>query len=91
MNKRRIIALIAAIIIPLTYLITIILALVGSSYTSLFLAISLWASFLMLPLVYLVSKFPKDMGEVYDHIADLAQQDTKEQEKNKKKTKGKKS
>lgn len=85
MNKRRIAALIAAIFIPLTYLITIVLALLGSSYTSLFLAISLWASILMLPLVYLAAKFPKDMGEIYDHIVDLAEQGADNMEDTKKK------
>lgn len=96
MNKRRIIALAAAVFIPLTYLITIILALIGSRYTSLFLAISLWASILMLPLVYLAAKFPKDMGEIYEHIADLAEQGadnmegTNKEDTKKKHTKGRK-
>lgn len=39
----------------------------------------------MLPLVYLVAKFPKDMGEIYDHIVDLAEQGADNMEDVKKK------
>ncbi|MEI3358193.1 MAG: hypothetical protein V8R41_04505 [Dorea formicigenerans] len=41
MNAKRVIALIAALAIPVLYIITIILFMIGNDYANLFLAVSL--------------------------------------------------
>ena len=45
MNAKRVIALIAALAIPVLYIITIILFIMGSDYANLFLAVSLGGTF----------------------------------------------
>ena len=74
-NLRQIVALLCAIIIPILYMITIILLIIGNSYGQLFLAISLGATFFLLPIMYLVTKLPKDMAEIYGTVSDALKND----------------
>ena len=69
MNFRQILALVCAIIIPVLYIITIILLIAGNPYGQLFLAISLGA------IMYLVTKLPKDMAEIYGNVSDALKKD----------------
>lgn len=71
MELRRIIALICALVIPVLYIITIILSIIGNPHSQLFLAISLGTSFFLAPVMYLVTRFPKDIGEVFGHFANM--------------------
>ena len=75
MNLRQILALLCAIIIPILYIITIILLIMGNPYGQLFLAISLGATFFLLPIMYLVTKLPKDMAETYGNVSDALKND----------------
>lgn len=75
MNFRQIAALICAVAIPILYIITIILLIIGNSYGQLFLAISLGATFFLLPIMYLVTKLPKDMAEIYGNVSDALKND----------------
>mgnify|MGYP000200893069 CR=1 FL=1 len=69
---QRIAALICALAIPVLYVITLILYAVGSPKAPVFLAIAFAGSFFLLPVMYLVLKFPKDMVETYFHMRDMA-------------------
>lgn len=75
MNFRQILALVCAIIIPVLYIITIILLIAGNPYGQLFLAISLGATFFLIPIMYLVTKLPKDMAEIYGNVSDALKKD----------------
>ena len=70
MNFRQILALVCAIIIPVLYIITIILLIAGNPYGQLFLAISFGVTFFLIPIMYLVTKLPKDMEEFYGYVSD---------------------
>lgn len=72
MELRRIVALVCALAIPVLYIITIVLSIIGNPHSQLFLAISLGASFFLAPVMYLVTRFPKDIGEVFGHFANMA-------------------
>ena len=69
MNFRQILALVCAIIIPVLYIIA------GNPYGQLFLAISLGATFFLIPIMYLVTKLPKDMAEIYGNVSDALKKD----------------
>lgn len=69
----RVVALVCALVIPILYMITIILFLLKNSYGSLFLAISMGTSFVLLPAMYAVTKFPKDMAEIYGNTFDMVE------------------
>ena len=71
MNAKRVIALIAALAIPVLYIITIILFMIGSDYANLFLAVSLGGTFFL-------TRVPKDIGEVSGNIADMLKKDKEE-------------
>lgn len=75
MNGKRIIALIAALAIPVLYIITIILFIIGNDYANLFLAVSLGGTFFLTPVIYLLTRVPKEIGEVSGNIADMMQKD----------------
>lgn len=79
MNFRQILALVCAIIIPVLYIITIILLIAGNPYGQLFLAISFGVTFFLIPIMYLVTKLPKDMAEIYGNVSDALK---KEEDKN---------
>ena len=78
MNAKQVIALIAALAIPVLYIITIILFIMGSDYANLFLAVSLGGTFFLTPVVYLLTRVPKDIGEVSGKIADMLKKDKEE-------------
>ena len=75
MNFRQILALVCAIIIPVLYIITIILLIAGNPYGQLFLAISFGVTFFLIPIMYLVTKLPKDMAEIYGNVSDALKKD----------------
>ncbi len=79
---RRLIALLCALVVPTLYIISIILMIVENPYGRLFLVISLGTSMVFLPIVYLATKLPKDIGEMYGNMLDMM-----EKEKQKKKHK----
>lgn len=72
---RRIVALICALLIPMLYIITVMLFIMGNSYGEIFLAISMGASFFLMPVMYMVTKFPKDMAEMYGNFLDMIEKD----------------
>ena len=76
MKKRRILAFVGAIIIPLLYLISIILLVTENKYGMVFLVSTLAATFFLVPVIYLVIKFPKDMGEMYYNLYELTEDKT---------------
>ena len=78
MNAKRVIALIAALAIPVLYIITIILFMIGNDYANLFLAVSLGATIILTPLSILLKRVPKDIGEVSGIIVDLLKKDKEE-------------
>ena len=78
MNAKRVIALIAALAIPVLYIITIILFMIGSDYANLFLAVSLGGTFFLTPVIFLLTTVPKDVGEVSGNIADMLKKDKEE-------------
>lgn len=47
----------------------------GNSYGEIFLAISMGASFFLMPVMYMVTKFPKDMAEMYGNFLDMIEKD----------------
>lgn len=77
---RRLVALLCALVVPLLYIISIILMVMENPYGRLFLAISLGTSMVFLPIVYLATKLPNDIGEMYGNMLDMM-----EKEKQKKK------
>lgn len=52
MNAKRVIALIASLAIPVLYIITIILFMIGNDYANLFLAVSLGGTFFLTPVIF---------------------------------------
>ena len=72
---RRIVALLCALLIPMLYIITVMLFIMGNSYGEIFLAISMGASFFLMPVMYVVTKFPKDMAEMYGNFLDMIEKD----------------
>ena len=70
MNKRRFIALIGALFLPVLFVISIVLFFTGSQYATVFLVISFAASLGILPLLYLLTKFPRDIADIYANISD---------------------
>lgn len=78
MNAKRVIALIAALAIPVQYIITIILFMIGNDYANLFLAVSLGGTFFLTPVIFLLTRVPKDIGEVSGNIADMLKKDKEE-------------
>ena len=68
---RRLVALLCALVVPALYIISIILIITENPYGRLFLAISLGTSMVFLPIVYLATKLPKDIGEMYGNVLDM--------------------
>ncbi|MDO5590257.1 MAG: hypothetical protein Q4F98_04255 [Lachnospiraceae bacterium] len=79
MNMKRIIALIAALAIPALYLISIVLFLVGNGSANVFFAIALGATFFLTPVIYLLTRVPKDIGKMSGDIADMLHGEEKEE------------
>lgn len=72
---RQIVAMLCALLIPMLYIITVMLFIMGNSYGEIFLAISMGASFFLMPVMYMVTKFPKDMAEMYGNFLDMIEKD----------------
>ena len=68
---RRLVALLCALVVPALYIISIILIITENPYGRLFLAISLGTSMVFLPIVYLATELPKDIGEMYGNVLDM--------------------
>lgn len=68
---RRLVALLCALAVPMLYIVSIILMVMEIPYGRLFLAISLGTSMVFLPIVYLATKLPKDIGEMYGNVLDM--------------------
>ena len=66
----RILALIAAVALPALYVIATVLILAGNPVGRVLFAIAFGSSFFLAPILYLVTKFPKDMAEIWVTISD---------------------
>ena len=64
----RIMALIAAVAIPVLYVTAIVLMIVGDPMGRVFLAIAFASSFFLAPSIYLLTKFPKDLADIWVNI-----------------------
>lgn len=78
---RRIIALLSALAIPVLYVVTIVLLVLGNSCGRIFLAISMGASIFLMFTMYAVTKFPKDMAEMYGNFLDMMEKDENSEKK----------
>lgn len=78
---RRIIALLSALAIPVLYVITLVLFALGNSYGRIFLTISMGASIFLMPAMYAVTKFPKDMAEMYGNFLDMMEKNENREKK----------
>ena len=74
---RRIVALLSALLIPVLYIITVMLFIMGNSYGEIFLAISMGASIVLMPAMYAVTKIPRDIAEMYGTFLDMVEKDSK--------------
>ena len=71
----RIVVLLCALAIPVMYVTTMILFAIGDPKGTVFMAISFSASFFLMPVMYAVTKFPRDVVETYYNIVDMAKED----------------
>ena len=71
----RIVVLLCALAIPVMYVTTLILFALGDPKGTVFMAISLSASFFLMPVMYAVTKLPRDVVETYYNIVDMAKED----------------
>lgn len=75
-NKRnmlrlyQVIALLCALSVPVLYMVSIILFSIENQYAQLFLAMAIGVSLFIMPLIYFMTKFPKDMAEIYSNLSD---------------------
>ena len=51
---------------------------IGNDYDNLFLAVSLGGTFFLTPVIFLLTRVPKDIGEVSGNIADMLKKDKEE-------------
>ena len=65
---KRIIALVGALAVPVLYIVAIILFATGNPNAELVLAVAIGVSLFIMPVIYLLTKFPKDMAEIYSNI-----------------------
>ena len=72
---RRIAALLCALSIPVMYILAIVLMISENPYGRLFLAIFMGMSMVLLSIMYLATKFPKDMGEIYGNMLDMVEKE----------------
>ena len=77
----RIVVLLCALAIPVMYVTTLILFALGDPKGTVFMAISLSASFFLMPVMYAVTKLPRDVVEVYYNMVDVVKEDEKERKK----------
>lgn len=73
-NKRnmlrlhQMIALLCALLVPVSYIVSIILFIIENQYAGMFLAMAIGVSMFIMPSIYLMTKFPKDMAEIYNNL-----------------------
>ena len=77
----RIVVLLCALAIPVMYVTTLILFALGDPKGTVFMAISFSASFFLMPVMYAVTKFPRDIVEVYYNMVDVVKEDEKDRKK----------
>ena len=70
----RIVVLLCAIAIPVMYVTTLILFAFGDPKGTVFMAIAFSASFFLMPVMYVVTKLPRDIVETYYNIVDMAKE-----------------
>lgn len=80
--KRRIFAWIGIIFVPLMFLISLILSIVDSPIAGPFLMITIVLTVAIPGGIFLLTKYPKDIAEIYHRIRGT-DQDNKETDKNK--------
>ena len=71
----RIVVLLCALAIPVMYVTTLILFALGDPKGTVFMAISFSASFFLMPVMYAVTKLPRDVVEIYYNAADMVKDD----------------
>ena len=64
----QMIALLCAVAVPVLYIVVIILIAAGTQYAEVMLAVAIGVSMFMMPVMYLVTKYPKDMAETYSNL-----------------------
>lgn len=77
----RIVVLLCALTIPAMYVMTLVLFALGDPKGTVFMAISLSASFFLMPVMYAVTKLPRDIVEVYYNMVDVVKEDEKDRKK----------
>ena len=73
LKPHQIVALICAFSVPLLYVVSIILFVIENTYAEIFLAIAIGISMFIMPAMYAVTKFPKDLAEIYSNILDMVE------------------
>ena len=73
LKPHQIIALICAFSVPVLYVVSIILFVIENTYAEIFLAIAIGISMFIMPAMYVVTKFPKDLAEIYSNILDMVE------------------
>lgn len=68
LRPHQIIALLSALSVPVLYIVSIVLFIINNQYAELFLAMAIGVSLFIMPLIYLMTKFPKDMAEIYSNL-----------------------
>lgn len=77
----RIVVLLCALAIPAMYVMTLVLFALGDPKGTVFMAISFSASFFLMPVMYAVTKLPRDIVEVYYNMVDVVKEDEKDRKK----------
>lgn len=76
-KPRQVIAMLCALAIPVLYVIAIVLLMTGNPHGRIFLAIAFASSFFLAPILYMVTKFPKDIAEVWTNLSERIKKENK--------------
>lgn len=68
LRPHQITILLCALSVPILYIVSIILFIIDNQYAEIFLAMAVGISLFIMPLIYLMTKFPKDMAEIYSNL-----------------------
>lgn len=68
LRSHQIIALLCALSVPILFIVSIILFSIENQYAELFLAMAIGISLFIMPLIYFMTKFPKDLAEIYNNL-----------------------
>lgn len=68
LKPHQMIALVCALTVPALYIVSIVLFVIDNQYAELFLAVAVGISVFIMPVMYLLTKVPKDMAEIYSNI-----------------------